>query len=68
MVYECVFCYENNDDYGNNPSPITNKGRCCDKCNKRYVLVIRMCELSFLSKLNENQLKINKDMRKKSKK
>ncbi len=27
---------------GNNPSPVKEHGRCCDKCNEDIVLVARM--------------------------
>lgn len=31
--FECVLCNEQTHGYGNNPYPLADDGRCCDKCN-----------------------------------
>jgi hypothetical protein len=29
----CVLCKKNFTGFGNNPTPISNKGLCCNRCN-----------------------------------
>lgn len=31
-------CGEEIDGFGNNPQPLTETGRCCDKCNHNVVM------------------------------
>ena len=39
----CVFCKNMCEtEYGNNPSPILSKGKCCDNCNEGIVIPARM--------------------------
>lgn len=38
---KCCICGEENIGYGNNPVPAKSNGRCCDKCNSKYVLPYR---------------------------
>tara|TARA_R100000388_G_scaffold27638_1_gene21498 strand:- start:90 stop:977 length:888 start_codon:yes stop_codon:yes gene_type:complete len=39
----CVFCKDMCDnEYGNNPSPVLSKGKCCDNCNEGIVIPARM--------------------------
>ena len=33
----CVLCNEVFDGYGNNPEPLAEEGRCCDKCNNEVI-------------------------------
>lgn len=42
---KCCICKKEYDGYGNNPSPIRFIGRCCDKCNLKYVIPMRMSML-----------------------
>lgn len=30
------------DEYGNNPWPISNSGRCCNRCNNDFVIPRRL--------------------------
>lgn len=32
--------------YGNNPWPVRRKGRCCDECNARFVIPLRIVMLN----------------------
>lgn len=34
----CCICGKEYEGYGNNPSPLKESGRCCDKCNRLVVL------------------------------
>lgn len=40
----CCICGEPLDDYGNNPEPYmsADKGQCCDGCNLKFVVPLRM--------------------------
>lgn len=40
----CCICGEPLDDYGNNPEPYmsADKGQCCDGCNLKFVIPLRM--------------------------
>ena len=42
--YKCVFCNKDKTGYGNNPSPIIQNGRCCNDCDERFVIPIRILE------------------------
>lgn len=33
----CIICQKGYKGHGNNPSPIKNDGRCCDKCNIKVI-------------------------------
>lgn len=37
----CSICGKKYDGYGNNAQPI-NDGRCCDECNRKVVIPIRI--------------------------
>ena len=39
---KCCICGEKLEGYGNNPAPLAEKGRCCDRCNLEKVLPARM--------------------------
>jgi len=41
MLY-CCFCQEDAGEYGNDPSPLLESGRCCDRCNLTVVLKARI--------------------------
>lgn len=44
-AYTCCICGESFVGYGNNPAPITSKGRCCNKCNSEVVIPARLLRL-----------------------
>lgn len=35
--YNCVLCGKRVKDYGHNPYPIKDKGRCCNDCNSKVI-------------------------------
>lgn len=41
----CCICGEEFIGYGNNPQPVMEKGRCCDRCNSTVVIPKRMEDL-----------------------
>ena len=32
-TYRCCICGEEHRGFGNNPYPLRDNGRCCDRCN-----------------------------------
>jgi len=52
----CVLCKEEFSGYGNNPEPLSNKGRCCDLCNVK-VVAERIEEVLKREKKNEGDKK-----------
>lgn len=38
----CCICGEEINGYGNNPYPVKEDGRCCDKCNATKVIPARL--------------------------
>ena len=38
---DCVICNKEINGYGNNPSPLLSQGRCCDDCDKKFVMTLR---------------------------
>lgn len=49
--YKCVICKGDFTDWGNNPSPVKKKGRCCSYCNSMIVIPAR---IAFHLKLSTN--------------
>ena len=41
-AYICCLCGEEFTGYGNNPFPVAESGRCCDACNRHYVIPARV--------------------------
>jgi hypothetical protein len=39
---ECILCGGDYGEYGHNPAPLGQGGRCCDKCNSQDVLPARL--------------------------
>lgn len=39
---KCVLCNQSFEGYGNNPEPLSDKGRCCDICNDIKVIPARL--------------------------
>ena len=42
----CCICGEPIEGYGNNPRPYKHEGRCCDACQRKFVIPARLAELS----------------------
>lgn len=41
--FKCVICEKTiKEQYGNNPAPVVNKGKCCDSCNAKVVIPTRI--------------------------
>lgn len=40
--YTCCICGEKFNDFGNNPSPVADTGKCCDACNLKFVIPARL--------------------------
>lgn len=40
--YTCCICKKKFTGYGNNPFPARMKGKCCDACNVKHVIPLRM--------------------------
>lgn len=39
---KCIICGDEIEGHGNNPSPVTEEGRCCDRCNLYTVVPARI--------------------------
>ena len=44
--YTCCICGEECVGYGNDPEPYKHSGRCCDACNKKFVIPARAEQLA----------------------
>lgn len=42
MTQICVICDKGFEEYGNNPEPLKQEGRCCDDCNDTKVFPERL--------------------------
>ena len=42
--FTCCICGEEVEGYGNNPWPYKETGTCCDACNRKFVLPMRLAE------------------------
>ena len=40
-TFKCCICRKVKEGYGNTPNPYLFRGRCCDECNRRYVIPLR---------------------------
>ena len=40
--YTCCICGEEFEGYGNNPEPVKESGKCCDACNRKFVIPARL--------------------------
>ena len=49
----CCICKEPFEGHGNNPSPLQEKGRCCNACNLKFVVPARI-ELYFRDSQTES--------------
>lgn len=66
---KCIICGKEIVGHGNNPDPITDewgnlfdpKERCCDECNDKYVVAIRLAQLQGdMAKANHLQAEVIK--------
>ena len=44
--FVCCLCGKKVKEWGNNPAPLAENGRCCDKCNFTKVVPARLGLLS----------------------
>ena len=42
LKFTCCICGEESEGYGNNPEPIKHDGKCCDACNRKFVIPARL--------------------------
>ena len=42
----CCICGEPIEGYGNNPRPYKHEGRCCDACQRKFVIPARLAKLN----------------------
>ena len=49
MEYTCCICGKRYLGYGNNPYPCSDNenAKCCDICNVKYVIPLRIANLEF---------------------
>jgi hypothetical protein len=40
--FVCCICGEESEGYGNNPAPVKESGKCCDACNRKFVIPARL--------------------------
>lgn len=40
--FKCCICGETVHEFGNNPFPVKDSGRCCDCCNYFFVIPARI--------------------------
>lgn len=43
--YRCCICGKTFYDFGNNPYPVKDRGRCCDTCNSKVVIPTRFLKM-----------------------
>lgn len=43
--YTCCICGDDFEGYGNNPAPYKESGKCCDACNRKFVIPARLSQL-----------------------
>ena len=43
--YTCCICGDDFEGYGNNPAPYKESGKCCDACNRKFVIPTRLMQL-----------------------
>lgn len=44
LSYQCFFCRQHFSGNGNNIMPYLTTEKCCDNCNKQYVIPMRVLE------------------------
>ena len=56
-VPRCCFCRKmliGEDEFGNNPAPLREKGRCCNECNWQLVIPARMAAIQAMKEASQN--------------
>jgi hypothetical protein len=43
--YTCCICGDDFEGYGNNPAPYKESGKCCDACNRKFVIPARLSQM-----------------------
>ena len=43
----CCICGKECKEFGNNPAPVKNEGKCCDECNSKIVIPARLKDLGL---------------------
>lgn len=43
--YTCCICGDDFEGYGNNPAPYKESGKCCDACNRKFIIPARLSQL-----------------------
>ena len=46
--FRCCICGKEVSGYGNNPFPVFENGRCCNKCNMNVVIPVRFANNNVL--------------------
>lgn len=44
--YTCCICGDDFEGYGNNPAPYKESGKCCDACNRKFVIPARLSQIA----------------------
>jgi hypothetical protein len=44
--YTCCICGDDFEGYGNNPAPYKETGKCCDACNRKFVIPARIAQIA----------------------
>lgn len=44
--YTCCICGDDFEGYGNNPAPYKESGKCCDACNRKFVIPARIAQIA----------------------
>ena len=44
--YTCCICGDDFEGYGNNPAPYKESGKCCDACNRKFVIPARLSQMT----------------------
>ena len=52
----CCICGEESFGYGNNPEPVKHEGRCCDACNRKFVIPARIDALNIEDEKEKNEI------------
>jgi len=52
--FKCCICGKEFSGYGNNPFPVFENGRCCDKCNIEVVIPKRLSAKDILDAFSKD--------------
>ena len=44
--YTCCICGDDFEGFGNNPAPYKESGKCCDACNRKFVIPARIAQIA----------------------